>query len=260
VVKVCPTCGAKFVPNRPEQRFCRRNCGRWKNHTAITDRLSRRGPRDPWEGHLAGLIATDGCVEYRKGRDAPTQISVKMAAAACPMLEQIARHFGRRVYARANGQFVLTFNDIPVLWKREVPQLDPGLTVHYIRGLLDGDGCVSGARVESRTYPYISLSFNPRQEPWVGEFYCQFLDDNAIEWKRQDDRPTVAQIRSWSRQALKLASLVYDGTQPAHPEKLQRARLIVSCCSRRDRRVEWPRSLFEMRPYGAAEPKSLVLG
>jgi hypothetical protein len=204
------------------------------------------------------LIATDGCVEYRKGRDAPTQISVKMAAAARPMLEQIAEHFGRRLYARANGQFVLTFNDIPVLWKRELPRLDDGLTVHYVRGLLDGDGCVSGARGKGRTYPYISLTFNPRQEPWVGEFFGQFLDEHEIKWSRQDDRPTVAQIRSWSRETLKLASLVYDGTPPAHPEKLHRARLIISGCTQHGRRLEWPRSLFEMRPYGAAEPKSLV--
>lgn len=258
MVRTCPTCGTEFVPNRREQRFCRRNCGRWKDHAAIKERLARRGPRDAWEAHLAGLIATDGCVEYREGRDAPTQISIKMAAAARPMLEQIARRFKRRLYSRANGQFVLTFTDIPVFWKREVPPLDGDLVVPYVRGLLDGDGCVSGARVQGRTYPYVSLSFNPTQELWVGEFYCEFLDDQGIRWRRQDGRPTVAQIRSWSRHALKLCSLVYDGSQPAHVDKLHRARLVTSAMTQIGRRTEWPRSLFEMRPYRLPESKPLV--
>lgn len=255
--KKCPTCGKEFLPNRPEQRFCRRNCGRWKSHTAIKDRLSRRPPCDTWEAHLAGLIATDGCVEYRTGREAPTQISIKMAAAARPMLDQIAAHFGRRLHARGNGQFVLTFYDVPVVWKRELPQLDPALVLHYVRGLLDGDGCLSGARIDRRTYPYISLAFNPRQEPWIASFYCRFLNEHRIRWSRQDERPTVAQIRCWSREALKLAALVYDGTEPAHPDKLHRARLIVSGCVRNGHRVAWPRSLFEMRPYGVAKPNAV---
>jgi hypothetical protein len=125
----------------------------------------------------------DGCAEHRKDREAPTQISIKMAAGARPMLEQIAEHFGRRLCARANGQYVLTFTDKPVARKTQVPDLQPDHVPYYVRGLLDGDGCVSGARVKDRLYPYVSLVFNPQREAWVGAFHGEFLSQHGIKWR-----------------------------------------------------------------------------
>lgn len=119
----CPTCGRPFVPNRPQQRFCRRNCGRWKHHTAIARRLEKRPPADHYETYLAGLIATDGYIERRRGRAVPTGLAIKMAAQAKPLLGEIATHFGRALYERSNGQFVVTFIDLPIAWKEGVPRI-----------------------------------------------------------------------------------------------------------------------------------------
>ncbi len=242
--RICPTCGRRYQPNKPQQRFCRRNCGRWKHHTAIKERTSHRAPRDEWEAHLAGLIATDGYVERRKSRPEPTGVAIKMAVAAQPMLLEIANHYGRRLCARANGQFVLSFTDIPVRWKLELPDLASDLVRHYVRGLLDGDGCFSAARAAGRAYPYLWLCFNPQREPWIGEFYCGFLDELGASWTRQDERPTVAQIRCWSLEARRVAEHVYRGDRPAHTEKARRAREI---CQRYDATAEtpgWPLDLY----------------
>jgi Homing endonuclease len=227
-MRACPKCGRTFEPNRPQQRFCRRNCGRWKDHDLIERRLAWRPPAEHREAYLAGLIATDGYVERRRGRSAPTGISIKMASAARPLLDQIAEHYGRRLCARSNGQYVLTFVDLPVCWKTALPALSPELVPHYVRGLLDGDGCISGARVANDVYPYIALTFNPTRERWVGEFYKRFLREHAIRYREQKQLPTVRQVRSWSAQAHRVCKLVYAGNGWSHPMKLERAQQVIA--------------------------------
>src|SRR5436189_6003214 len=51
------------------------------------DRVPPRAtcPSNWREAYLAGLIATDGYIERRRGRSAPTGISIKMAKAAQPL-------------------------------------------------------------------------------------------------------------------------------------------------------------------------------
>ena len=242
--RVCPTCLREYVPNRPGQRFCRRNCGRWKHHTAITERMSERPPEDAFEAHLAGLIATDGYVERRKGREAPTGVAIKTAAAARPMLEHLAAARGRRICARSNGQFVLSFTDVPVCWKTRLPRLTPELERHYVRGLLDGDGCISAARAAGRAYPYVSLCFNPQREQWEGDFFCRFLDGHGIPWTLQIEKPTVAQVRCWSHGAEAIARLIYRGDGIAHPEKATRARELVARRQVVNGCLGWPPDLF----------------
>lgn len=223
----CPTCGELFEPRRTAQRFCRRNCGRWHGHTAIQERLSARPPADEREAYLAGLIATDGYVERRRGRDAPTGISIKMAPVAAPLLGAIADYYGRRLCHRSNGQVVLSFVDVPVVWKTALPSLSAEFEVAYVRGLLDGDGCISGAHSNGHFYPYVSLAYNPQREAWVGDFYTRFLRKRCIGFRELEDRPTVIQIRSWSANARQIAAVVYDGPVWAHPVKLERARRIL---------------------------------
>lgn len=162
------------------------------------------------------------------GRSAPTGIAIKMARAAKPLLGEIADHYGRRLCARSNGQYVLTFVDLPVCWKTRLPALAPELVPHYVRGLLDGDGCISGARVADSLYPYVSLTFNPTRESWVGEFYKRFLREHSIRYREQADRPTVHQVRSWSAQAHRLCELVYAGAGWTHPVRLERARQVIA--------------------------------
>lgn len=127
---------------------------------------------------------------------------------------------------------------------------------HYVRGLLDGDGCISGARVGGRLYPYVSLAFNPTREPWLGDLYMRFLDRRGVRWKLQLDRPTVCQVRTWSAEAARIVRLVYTEPDAAwsHPAKYERARLV----SAHDPVDGWPEDLFEStrRPYGMS-PRTL---
>jgi hypothetical protein len=226
-MRKCPTCGRSFVPNRPQQKFCRRNCGRWKHHTAIKRRLERRPPADEWETYLAGLIATDGYIERRRGRAAPTGLAIKMAMQAEPLLAEIAAHFGRALYARSNGQFVVTFIDKPIAWKQGPPRIRPEWLPDYVRGLFDGDGCISGTRAGSRFYPYVSLSFNPTREPWIAALYSRFLIAHGIRFSEQSDRPTLHQLRSWGAAAVEFVRLVYGRPGWAHPVKAARARALI---------------------------------
>jgi hypothetical protein len=249
-MRECPKCGIEFEPNSLGQQFCTRNCGRWKHHTAIEERLSERAPADEREAYLAGLIATDGHIERRHGRSAPTGISIKMAASARPLLEEIAQHFDRRVYARTNGQFVLTFVDKPIAWKTTVPELQDPLASHYVRGLLDGDGCISGSRVGERFYPYVSFSYNPTREAWLAPFYCGFLERHQIRFSDREDCDTLRQIRCWSESARGLIGVTYTREGWAHPEKLARARAILD-----GRAGTW-----KVRPYGQLGAKRFGSG
>src|SRR5919197_584452 len=206
-MRKCPTCGRSFTPNRPQQKFCRRNCGRWKHHTAIKGRLEDRPPADEFETYLAGLIATDGYIERRRGRAVPTGLAIKMAAQAQPLLAQIADHFERTLYERSNGQFVVTFVDKPIAWKQAQPRIKREWLPDYLRGLFDGDGCISGSRAGSHFYPYVSLSFNPTREPWIGAVYARFLTAHGISFSEQCEKPTLHQLRSWGRSAVEFARL-----------------------------------------------------
>jgi hypothetical protein len=226
-MRKCPTCGRSFRPNRPQQRFCRRNCGRWKHHTAIKNRLERRPPADEREAYLAGLIATDGYIDRRRGREVPTGLAIKMAAQARPLLAEIADHYGRHLYERSNGQFVVTFVDKPLTWKLTPPRIRRAWLPDYVRGLFDGDGCISGARVGTRFNPYVSLSYNPTREPWIAAVYARFLTAHGISFSEQADRETVHQLRSWSSSAVELVRLIYDRPGWAHPVKAARARALI---------------------------------
>lgn len=219
VEKRCPTCGTSFAPRREGQTYCTRNCGRWKHHTAIQQRLSRRPPADADEAYLAGLIASDGYIENRKGREAPTGLSIKMAAEAKGLLSSIAARFGRRLYERSNGQFVVSFIEVPVVWKLELPSLTGELEPHYFRGLLDGDGCWSGAFSAGRFYPYVSLAFNPLLQQWIADAYMGYLGRNDVGFRRSVDKATVHQVRSWSAEARKVARLVYCVPGLVHERK-----------------------------------------
>lgn len=221
--KRCPRCGRKFVPARDGQRFCTRSCGRWHGHTAIRERCSERGPTDADEAYLAGLIATDGYVERRKGRAVPTGVSIKMAAEARPLLAVVAERFGRALYERSNGKFVVTFVAIPFAWKLARPPLTGALERHYIRGLLDGDGCWSGAFSAEKFYRYVSLAFNPLKEQWIGDTYMAYLSRHGVGFRESIDKDTVHQVRSWSAEARKVADLVYRPAGIVHPRKLSLA-------------------------------------
>jgi hypothetical protein len=241
-MRKCPTCGRSFSPNRPQQRFCRRNCGRWKHHTAIRKRLENRPPADQHEVYLAGLIATDGYIEKRRGRGVPTGLAIKMAAQAEPLLADIADHFGRTLYKRSNGQFVVTFIDKPIAWKLGPPRINRAWLPDYVRGLFDGDGCISGARVGSHFYPYVSLSFNPTREPWIAEVYGRFLATHGIRFSEQTEKPTLHQLRTWGSGAVEFVRLIYERPGWAHPVKAGRAQVLID-----GRAGDWPLH-FRRRP------------
>ena len=234
-MRKCPKCGRSYSPNRPEQKFCRRNCGRWRHHTAIEERLDDRPPADQREAYLAGLIATDGYIETRRGRAAPTGLAIKMAAQAKPLLAEIAAHYGRALYQRSNGQFVVTFVDKPVVWKQRPPKIRPDWLPDYVRGLFDGDGCISGARVGFRFYPYVSLSFNPAREQWIGEIYARFLTSHGITFSEQREKPTLIQVRTWGEAAVEFVRIIYDRPGWAHPAKGAHARAMIN-----GRAGDWP--------------------
>jgi hypothetical protein len=226
-MRKCPKCGRSFTPNRAQQKFCRRNCGRWKDHTAIKERLENRPPLDRREAYLAGLIATDGYIEKRRGGAVPTGLAIKMAAQARPLLAEIGGHFERAVYERSNGQFVVTFIDKPIAWKLGPPRISRDWLPDYVRGLFDGDGCISGTRVGSCFYPYVSLSFNPQREPWIGEVHARFLASHGIAFSEQTDRPTLHQLRTWGTSAIEFVRLIYDRPGWAHPLKAARAQAMI---------------------------------
>jgi hypothetical protein len=145
----------------------------------------------------------------------------------------LAERFGRRVYPRRDGHFVITFVDVPVCWKGEV-DVPPYLLRHYVRGLIDGDGCLSGATAANgKFYPYVALAYNPLAQPWIGRFFRDYLDTLGLTWREQDTSPrgfsegcaggTVRQVRLWSDRARALVKLLYTDAALALPYKRERA-------------------------------------
>ncbi len=195
--------------------------------------MSRRPPADADEAYLAGLIASDWYIERRKGRSVPTGLAIKMAAEAEELLSSLAERFGRRLYRRSNGQVVVTFIAIPIFWKLELPRLSADLEQHYFRGLIDGDGCWSGAFSAGRFYPYVSLAFNPLLQQWIGDAYKSYLTRNGVGFRESADKPSVHQIRSWSAEAQKVANLTYRNAALVHPRKHALAKHAMSGCRSR---------------------------
>jgi hypothetical protein len=109
---------------------------------------------------------------------------------------------------------------------------------------LPGDGCISGSRSPSGFYPYVSLSFNPTREPWIGQLYARLLAAHGIRFSEQSDRPTLHRIRSWGSAAVELARLVYDRPGWAHPLKAGRARALIE-----GRAGDWPLRIVPRRNY-----------
>ncbi|HEU5105276.1 MAG TPA: HNH endonuclease [Solirubrobacterales bacterium] len=65
----CRRCGAAFVPGRPQQRYCSRDCGmRWdrKGLRGRPNPSIRRTERPPYEQLLAEIEATSYCAVGRK--------------------------------------------------------------------------------------------------------------------------------------------------------------------------------------------------
>jgi HNH endonuclease len=65
----CRRCGSSFVPGRPEQRYCSRECGTRWDRSKIRGRSNpgvRQAKRPPYEQLLAEIEATSYCAVGRK--------------------------------------------------------------------------------------------------------------------------------------------------------------------------------------------------
>lgn len=122
----------------------------WKLSTRrgdMSERLSRRVPANEIESYLAGLLVTDGTLVRENGR--PMAVNLGQGPRGHAVIEQLADYYGRRIGRRTTvtnfgpkNEKRIQLRCVPLAWKQFVVSPGPDLLRHYIRGMVDGDGCV----------------------------------------------------------------------------------------------------------------------
>ncbi len=158
--------------------------------------MTERLPSDEWEAYLAGFLMTDGSAR-KDGKG----IVLNQGFAHREVMELLAAHFDTPMheysYEYSYGvkrTLTIQFTGLPIFWAKFVPvPLEWPLACHYVRGLVDGDGCIddkTNGRTTTR-YKRIRMYVNDNQQH-VLAFYSMFLQSFGIVpmYRRHAERVT----------------------------------------------------------------------
>ncbi len=180
---------------------------------------------DQEAAYLAGVIATDGSVERRGPKF--MRIRLGMGPKGWSMMEQLAAITGRnlskiRTTPKGFQYRTLDWRDLPAEWKTEVPELAYAQKRSYLRGLYDGDGCLT----RSGKQPMITFS-----HAHGSEVHANFIEDYLLQEEMSYTDSQTGHVRqlmvcNWLH-AGELASYLYHPGDLAIEHKLSRARVMA---------------------------------
>lgn len=185
----------------------------------LVSRLTPRSPVNELEAYLAGLVATDGCVHWRDHRPVNTRIC--LTEGDRDVLDHLGHVLGRPVYTverrtllrgrSRNNEAVLTLVSQPISWKTSIPEMDSQLERHYVRGLMDGDGCFTSR--DDRGVRRWHFQFNSNvHESFLVEFMTGWLRGHQAKFVVAPDvANNTVKMDVWSEEkSRELAFLLYE--------------------------------------------------
>lgn len=115
--------------------------------------------------------------------------------------------------------YAVEFVDVPLFWTHSAPDLRSDLVRHYIRGLMDGDGCISRRGVK-KTARFICND----AQPSLATAFMDFVKSQGFSYgapTRQGGNLTHLPILT--RSVDSFLEVLYSDCVIAHPKKLKRA-------------------------------------
>lgn len=191
----------------------------------------------PTKAYFLGLIAADGSLHYDKNR----YLSVELKEPDCYVLETLAEElestskltiyprrdknntkYGRlRVYNRVLVDYLKNLGITNDTTKNKAyPALPIQLRPHYLRGLMDGDGCV---KTKSKTLNFGSCS-RDLIEVWESWIYEQFEVSCSITEKILKSKKPFYTI-TFGGKPKEVLTWLYVNNQVCIQRKLKEARL-----------------------------------
>ncbi len=162
-------------------------------------RDSRRPPQDAFEAYLQGLILADGHVgEYAT--------YLRLGPDGEEVLRALASHFNLafKQYHTNQGrvQNTLYSSSWPSNWKWEILPLPHQLELSRLRGLLDGDGCITFYRNRLRKrYAQMYLATNRSEtEDYIRQYFATIAQKLGVslrpKWSEGADNTIKIFLRS----------------------------------------------------------------
>lgn len=182
-------------------------------------RLLQLALMDEVDAYTAALIATDGGLFRRPGRTR-VRTTLTQQLAAEPVMRRISSHYDRPLWLnrrkppRKDQWQIAFYDDWFADCKIGVPVLAAQDVSHYLRGLIDGDGCVVD-RGQSKDVRFLWQD----REAFLGEFFKGFLDSQGLEYGTSKIYGNVTHCYLLAGSADRFLDFVYSGATIALPWK-----------------------------------------